>query len=282
MKVEVENLQGQFKKLSLEIPADVVSKHVDDFYHQLGRDVTLNGFRKGKAPLEAVKQNYRGRVDGDIIRKIVESTLFEAIKNHELVPADMPSIDVQSFEENAPMKFSATFEHVPAPQLKNYKGFKEKLAEVVVADDEVEKALLNIREQSATLAPALIGSTYEKGYVGKLDYEAKENGVVFAPASEKDVMLELGIGQVVEEFEKNVSGMKPGETRNFSITFPEAPSEAEKTPVSGKKLDFTTTLKELSKKVLPEATDEWASKLGPFKSLLDLKIRVREDLKKQK
>lgn len=282
MKVELENLQGQFKKLSLEIPADVVAKHVDDFYHRLGRDVTMNGFRKGKAPLEVVKQAYKGRVDGDIIRQIVESTLFEAIKNHDLIPADMPSIDVQSFEETAPMKYSATFEHVPAPALKNYKGFKEQMEDVTVSDEDVEKAILNIREQSANLVPALIGATYEKGSVGKLDYEAKENGVVFAPASEKDVMLELGMGQVVEDFEKNVAGMKPNDVRNFSISFPAAATEAEKTPVSGKTLDFTVTLKELFKKALPEATDEWASKLGPFKSLLDLKMRIREDLKKQK
>ena len=116
----------------------------------------------------------------------------------------------------------------------------------------------------------------------QIDFDASEVGQAFPAASDKDVFVQIGNNELVPEFEKNIHGMKVGEVKTFTVTFPKAEKEEDALPVSGKTLDFTCTLKGLRTKILPEVNDAMAQRLGPFESLAALKTRIAEDLKNQK
>ncbi len=282
MKVEIENLEGHKKKITIEIPAAHVDEHFDGYYKDVQKNVELKGFRKGKAPLQLVKQLYRESAAPKIMQNIVEGHLWTAMKDHSLNPITMPQVDAEVLKENSAFKFSATFENTPPVELKDYKSKKLKEKAVEVNDEEVQKTIDNIRSQLAELKDLGAEVGAEKGHVVTMDFEALEAGAPVPEATEKDAQLELGNQTLTPEFEKNVYGMKTGETKSFTVKFPNPEKEEERTPVSGRTLDFTVTLKNVKEKILPELNDDLAKKLGPFESFEKLKERILTDIKNEK
>jgi trigger factor len=282
MKVEIENLEGHKKKLIIEVPAENVDEHFDGYYKDVQKSVELKGFRKGKAPITLVKQLYRDSAAPKILQTIVEGHLWNAMKNHSLNPITMPEIDVEVLKENSPFKFTAIFENTPPVNLNDYKSKKIAETPIEVSEDEVNKAVENIRTQLAELKDLPAETELKLGHVANMDFEALEAGVLVNEASEKDAQLELGNQTLTPEFEKNVLGMKINETKSFTIKFPLPEKEEDRTPVSGRTLDFTVTLKSLKEKILPEINDEFAKKLGPFENLEKLKEVLIREIKTEK
>ena len=282
MKVEIENLQGHHKKLTIEIPADHVTAHLEDHFRDIQKNVELKGFRKGKAPLEMIKKLYADSAANRVTQEIVEDHLRQALTEHSLSPITMPQVDAPVLMHNVPFKFTATFEASPPVELSDYTSLKLQRPAVTVAEDEITNTIQNIQDQVAKFEAVPEGTTADKNLVAQLDYEATEAGKAVPEATENGATVELGSGTLTPDFEKNIFGMKIGDKKNFSVKFPMPDKEEEKTPVSGRTLDFSVTLKDLRSKVRPELTDDFAKSVGPFQGLADLKARIEEDLKKQK
>jgi trigger factor len=115
-----------------------------------------------------------------------------------------------------------------------------------------------------------------------MDYKASEAGTPVPEATENDAIIEIGTGALHPEFEKNILGMKTGESKTFTVKFPMPEKEEERLPVSGRTLDFDVSMKDIRQKKRPELTDELAAQVGPFKNVEELKSRVEQDLKNQK
>jgi trigger factor len=282
MKIEIENLQGHFKKLNVEVPADKVTAKINDVYRQIQRNAELKGFRKGKAPIEVVKKAYAGNAEGQIIREIVEEAFSSAIREHSLTPVSNPQVNVETLAENTPFKFQLTFENQPPVELKDYTGFKTEKPKFEASDEDLTKALDGIRTQLATFEELPPNTPVAKGHFVQLDYEAEEAGKAVPEATDKDAFLETGTGQLPADFEANVIGMKAGDTKTFSVKLPVPEKEEERTPLSGRTLDFKVSLKGVRTKTMPVLDDELAKKVGPFEGLAQLKTRVTEDLTRQK
>jgi trigger factor len=282
MKVEIENLEGHKKKIIIEIPADHVDQHFEGYYKDVQKSVELKGFRKGKAPMPLVKQLYRDSAAPRIMQSIVEDHLWAAMRDHSLNPITMPQVDADVLKENLPFKFSATFENTPPVEIKDYKSKKVQEKPIEVTDQEIEKTIENIRSQLAVLKDLPEGTEAELGQVVVLDFEATEAGAPVPEATEKDAQLELGNKTLTPEFEQNVLGMKKGETKSFTVKFPNPEKDEDRTPVSGRTLDFSVNLKSLQSKILPELNDEFAKRLGPFESFAKLKERIVADIKSEK
>jgi trigger factor len=282
MKVEIENTRGHFKKLTIEVPADSVATHSLEHYKRIQREVELKGFRKGKAPLDLVRTAYADSAAPRITRELVELHFGNAVREHKLNPVSTPDIEILNFSELSGMKFTATFENTPPVELKDYTGFKGDAFTGEVTADEVETTVKNVAGQMATLEPLPADAVIADGVVVDLDYEATEGGQPFPQASDKDASFEIGTGNLIADFEKNILGAKAGEERKFTVTFPAAASEAEATPVSGKTLDFTVQVKGLKKKILPELNDDFAKKIGPFEGIAALRTRIQDDLLNEK
>jgi len=281
MKIEVENLEGHNKKITIEIPSIKVNEEFDNYYRHVQKSVELKGFRKGKAPMEMVKKLYGDSASSQVTQRLVEDNLRNALREHQLSPISMPQIDTHALMYDVDFKFTATFEASPPVDLKNYTNFKLEKSPITIEKEEIEKTLGNIQNQMATF-DTLSDATLENGLFAVLDYVAQEAGIEVPEATEKDASFEIGAGVLFADFEKNVIGLKTGDKKDFTIKFPNPEKPEERTPVSGRTLDFSVTVKEVRKRKLPELSDEFATKIGPFKSLSELKERVEQDLKNQK
>lgn len=281
MKIEIENLDGHFKKLHVEIPPDVVAQYVEREFEAIREQAELKGFRKGKAPLKVIKEMY-GSLAGDrAAREIVESKLREALKEKSLLPVSMPQIDLKPIKENEPFKFSAHFENEPPVELKSYDSFEVEAESAEVDPAEVEKVVENLLSQGAEYVPDLMAERVAKGHIVEIDYDANEGGTPFAEASDKGALFELGAGTLFQQFEENLMGMTVGEQRVFSVSFPMPENESERVPVSGKTLEFAVRLNAIKKKQLPERNDEWAKKFGAT-DLAGLLSKIGEEQVKEK
>lgn len=281
MKIELENLQGHFKKISIEVPPDVVSSAIENHYKRIQKTANLKGFRQGKAPLELVKKMYGDSGMNNVAQDLVESSLPKALAEHKLNPINMPQIEVQNFKTGESFKFSAQFENTPPINLKDYKNFKTTIEAVTTSDDDLSKALENIQGYFATFKDALEGSELAAGKVAKVTYKASEAGKDLPEASDENVTLELGNNSIPEEFETQLLGMTAGQTKEFTVKFAPATNDNLAAPLAGRTIDFVTTVHSVQIKELPTLDDELAKKLGAS-SLEELKTRVQADITSQK
>jgi trigger factor len=282
MKVEIENLNGNFKKLVVEVPADIVDTQIDKHLKTIQRDVALKGFRKGKAPLDLVRDVYAESEAPRITRQIVEESLNKAIVENAFSPVASPDVDVSPVKKGNPLKFTATFEHLPPVELKNYTGFKASKPAFETDATELADALKNIQRQMTRLAKADEGAALETNMVLQADYEAMEAGKKVDEASQENAFIEPGSGQLFAEFEDKVTGMKAGDEKSFTVKFPAKTPAGEAHPFAGRSFDFTVKAKTVFKKDAPALDDALAAKAGPFKTLSELETRLKGEIARQK
>jgi len=282
IKTEIEHLDGHVKKVTVEVPAENVILELTQYFRAVQREVELNGFRKGKAPLDVIKKMYSSSATGRVTQEIVQKTLGQALKEHSLNPITMPDIDAAVLIENAPFKYTATFEVSPPVDLKNYTGLTLKKEDTTISDEEITKTMESIRAQVAQYQDLPEGTVAEKGTFVQLEYEGSEAGEILNEASDKNGFFELGAAALAPDFENNLLGMKAGEEKAFTINFPLPEEGKEPAPVAGKTIDFIAKITALKSRVLPELNDELAKKLGPFNGIEDLKTRIIEDLRREK
>jgi trigger factor len=282
MKVEIENLNGNFKKIVVEVPTDVVDGQIDKHLKSIQRDVALKGFRKGKAPLDLVREVYGETEAPRITRQIVEEALNKAIVENAFSPVASPNVDVGAVKKGTPLKFTATFEHLPPVEVKTYTGFKATKPSFETDAGELDDALKNIQRQMTRLQKTDEGTSLEKGMVLQADYEATEAGVKVAEASQENAFIEPGSGQLFAEFEDKLTGVKAGEEKTFTTKFPAKTPAGEDHPFAGRTFEFTVKAKTVFKKDVPAIDDALAAKAGPFKALSELQDRLKGEISRQK
>jgi len=283
MKIEVQNLEGHNKKIVVEIPAEKVSEEINTQLRLVQRDAELKGFRKGKAPIQMIRDLYGESLRGRVTQNLVEDSLREALKAHSLLPISMPQIDVGVPLEGVPLTFTATFEAQPPVHLKNYTGFEKDSSTPEIKDEEVSKTLETIQNQLATFESAPADSSVEPGLFVQLDYSASEAGKEVPEASEKNALLEIGAKNLPEDFERNLLGLRNGDEKSFTVKFPNPEKPEERTPMSGRTIDFAVKVHEIRRRVLPQLDDNLAKRVSPqIESVANLKERIRKDLEMQK
>ncbi len=283
MKVEIENLNGHFKKLTVEIPAEDITRKLEKHFKEIQAGATLKGFRKGKAPINMIREAYGPQEMPRFTQNIINEFLNKAIINEKLSPVANPHINLEGrVLDGAPLKFTAEFENLPPITLKDVEGFKTVKPEFKVDEAEVLDTLQKIQQQLTTLKKAN-GLALAEGLVAKMDYVGTENGDKLQSASQEDALVELGNGQLVEGFEKSLSGLKAGDEKEFDVTFPEKQEGSDEPhPLGGKTIHFQVKVKEVHEKEVPPLNDEFAKKAGPFENLEQLKEAVTKEVMGQK
>src|ERR671916_686435 len=252
MTANVTKLEENKVRLDVEVPPDAVRKGVEAKVRELGRQVRVPGFRPGKAPRRVI-ENRLGRdyIMMEALQEALPSWYSEAVVETDLRPIDRPEIDFDDpLSEESGFKFSATVEVRPQAKLGEYKGVEVPRRDVPVSDKEVEAQLEEMRGQFATLA-------------------AVEGGQA------EDYMLEIGRGELLEEFENNVVGMKPDERKRFGVTFP---ADYAQESLRGQSVLFDVHLKEIKERDLPDLDDEFVKEASEFETLDELRAAVREQL----
>ncbi len=278
MTANVTKLEENKVRLDVEVPPDAVRKGVEAKVRELGRQVRVPGFRPGKAPRRVI-ENRLGRdyIMMEALQEALPSWYSEAVVEADLRPIDRPEIDFDDpLSEESGFRFSATVEVRPQAKLGGYKGVEVPRREVEVSDEDVDAHLEEMRGQFATLAavedrPAAVGDFAIIDFSG----EQMTTGEPLEGGQAEDYMLEIGRGELLEDFENNVVGMKPDGRKRFGVTFPADYAEES---LRGQSVLFNVHLKEIKERELPALDDEFVKEASEFETLEALRAAVREQL----
>lgn len=275
MKSTVEELAGLSRKINVEVPTEKVQQAFERVYKAIQRKATIKGFRQGKAPLNTIRATYGDQVKSDVVNELINEAYSSALEEHKLEPIGYPKIAFDNLEENKTFKFSAEFEIRPEVKLNKYEGLPVLKEKLEIPSDRIDSVLENIRTGQAETVTVFEDRSLRDGDVAVVDFTGIVNGAPLPNGSAQGHELEIGTNQFIEGFEQGLVGMKIGESRTLNLKFPEGYHEAS---LSGAPVTFETKLTGMKKKVLPELNDELAKKVGDFKSLEELKTRIREDI----
>lgn len=278
MKVNVNDVSGCTKEVHVEVPAETVQNKVDTIYGRIVQEAKLPGFRKGKAPLSAIKKQYKSAVREEMVHHELPEIFRGVLIDQKIDPVAQPQITHLQFEEGAPLKFIATVEIKPSFELKDYKGLKVKKEKTDVTEADVDKALDNVREQMAQFVPVEDRASKADDLV-IVDFDGKIDGKPFEGGKASRYPVLLGSNGLLKDFESNLIGVKKGESKTFKVTFPK---DYGKQDVAGKEAEFTVTLHEIKEKKLPMVDDDFAKEVGKSETVKELRTKVQEQIKSAK
>jgi trigger factor len=274
MKANLEKLSSLERRLKIEVPMEKVAEAFESVYRKIQREVTLKGFRKGKAPMTTIRSMYRDNAAQDVVQDLVNKNYLKALEEHELDPISFPNIQIDKMKEGETFSFSAEFEVRPEVKLQTYTDLKVDKEIFKVDETKVKTQIDQLLGRSAQMTPILAERPARKGDFAVIDFEGSVDGVVLENATGAEHTLELGSGDFIPGFEEKVEGMNVGEVKTIQLKFPEEYHAAE---LAGKDVSFKVTLKGLKQKELPVLDDEYAKKLG-VESAEKLKETVRVDI----
>jgi trigger factor len=271
VKTSITELPESRVRVQAEVPAEEVERRVIETARQLGRQMRVPGFRKGKVPPPIVIRRLgREAVLDEALRSALGAWYEDAIEEAGIAPVGQPDLDMGELpDEGEPLSFSIEIGVRPRAKLGEYKGLEVGRREPSVADSAVDEELERLRERSATLEtverPAAEGDHVVIDYVGSVDGEEFDGG------TGRDQLLELGSGRLIPGFEEQLTGAGAGDQRTIEVTFPD---DYQATALAGKPAKFDATVTEVKAKRLPEIDDEFATEAGGFDTVAEL----REDI----
>jgi trigger factor len=266
LKTSVTELPESRVRVEAEVASEEVERRLQQAARELGRQMKIPGFRKGKVPPPVVISRLgRGAVLDEALRSSLPDWYDDAINDAGIDPVGDPQLDVGDLPaEGQPLAFSIEVGVLPVAELGEYKGVEVGRREVEVDPAKIDEEVEALRERVATLEtverPAATGDHVVMDFLGQVD------GEVFEGGEGRDQLLELGSGQLLEGFEDQLIGAQAGEERAVNVTFPERHRT-----LGGKAATFDVTVKEVKEKRMPELDDDFAVESAGFDSLQDLR-----------
>lgn len=291
MKVTQERLPESRVGLEIEIPSEMSQKTYDKVLGQLMRSANIPGFRRGKVPRHILIQRLgSSRISASVIEELIQNGIEQAIKQEDVDAIGNYQLRssfeelMEQFQPGQPLTFSASVDVPPEVTLKDYQGLSVQAEEVKYDASRVDEVLSEYQNRFATLVP-VEDRTAQKGdsavvdFVGKIvpedaDAEPEE----FPGGSAEDFQLELEEGRFIEGFIDGIIGMKPGETKDVNVTFPEQYAQED---LAGKPVVFTITVKEIKEKELPELDDDFAQEVSEFETMQELRESLETQYKEE-
>ena len=274
MTVTVETLDKLQRRITLTLPADAIAGEVTSRLKKLARTVKADGFRPGKVPMSVVTQRYGYSVQYEVVNDKVGEAFNTAANEAKLRVAGMPSITQKDDAPEGSFAFDATFEVYPEVVIGDLAGAEVERVSSDVTDAAIDKTVDILRKQRRTFAQRPADAAAEEGDRVTIDFEGKIDGEPFAGGKAEGFQFIIGEGQMLEQFDKAVRGMKSGENKTFPLQFPE---DYQGKDVAGKEADFLVTMTKIESQVLPEVDAQFAQSLGIADGTVEA---LRADIKK--
>ena len=279
MSVQVEKLEKNMAKLTIEVSAEEFDAAIEQAYQKDKKKISLPGFRKGKAPRKMIEKMYgTGVFYEDAANIVIPKAYSEAAKECGEEIVSQPEISVTQIGAGQPFIFTAEVALKPAVTLGDYKGVEVEKTPVEVSEEEVDKEVDKERENNSRTID-VDDRAVEKGDMIKLNFEGFVDGTPFEGGKAEDYSLTIGSGSFIPGFEDQLIGAKIGEEVEVNGTFPEEYHAAE---LKGKPAVFKCTVNEIKVKELPEADDEFAKDVSEFDTLAEYKDDIRAKLLEKK
>ena len=257
MQATIEKVSTLERRLNVTLPVQEIDSEIQNRLKRIARDVRMHGFRPGKVPFRLVQQQYGGQVRQEVLGDALQKTFGEAVKQQNLRVAGYPRFEAKPSEANDNFEFSATFEIYPEIQLTSLDDVTIERPTVTPGDAEVDKTIEILRKQRVQYEAVERGAQSDDRLT--IDYRGTTDGQEFEGGTGTDHMTVLGEGRLLADFEKQLAGLKAGESRAFELTFPEDYHGKE---LAGKAAHFDVTVKKVEEPVLPAVDAEFARQLG--------------------
>lgn len=279
MTVQVETLDKLERRITLTLPTAAINTEVESRLKKLSRTVKADGFRPGKVPMSVVAQRYGYSVHYEVMNDKVGQVFSEAVNEAKLRVAGAPKIAEKEGAPEGQVAFDATFEIYPEVKLGDLSNAEVERVSTEVTEEAIDKTVDILRKQRRTFAqrPAAEGAL--EGDRVTIDFEGKIDGVPFDGGKAEGFQFLIGEGQMLEQFDQAVRGMKTGESKTFPLQFPE---DYQGKDVAGKEADFLVTVKKIEAQHLPEVNEAFAKSLGISEPTVEgLRADVKKNLERE-
>lgn len=284
MKTELKEISPTRKQIDIEIDADAVRAVYDRISDNYAKAATVPGFRPGHAPRGVVRSRFKEQIRTEVLRELLPNAVQEAIAEHNVAALGEPELNLENTEGlnqlgQQPISFNVNIDVLPEIELGQYKGLEAARRTRPIKDEDVDRVIDQLRENSASLQPvedrpAQPGDTLTANFHGKFVNEPDAE-----PINVEDVDVILGGPGVVQEMTDNLTGAKPDDEKTFSVDYPQ---EFSAKGLAGKLVEYTVKINAVRIKELPELDDEWAQSLGDeIESVAQLQEKIHDDLEAQ-
>ncbi|MEV7138339.1 trigger factor [Streptomyces tauricus] len=274
MKSAVETLNPTRVRLSIEVPFEELKDSLDAAYKKINQQVTVKGFRKGKIPARVIDQRFgRGAVLEEAVNDALPKFYTDAVNEAELNVLGQPEVDITELKDGETLNFTAEVDVRPTIEIPDYSGIEVEVDAVEVGEEDIDKAVEELRERFASTAP--VERAAEEGDVVTLDLEAKVDGEVLEDGVASGVSYTIGSGELLEGIDEAVKGLEAGGEATFS-------SELKGGSAAGKESEVTVKVSQVAKRELPELDDDFAQLASEFDTLEELRADSRKRLENMK
>ena len=279
MSLQVEKLEKNMAKLTIEVSAEELDKAMEKAYQKQKSRISLPGFRKGKAPRKMIESMYgKGVFMEDAVNSLVPQEYSKAIADCDLEIVSQPEINVTQMEPGKALIFTADVATKPEVTLGDYKGVEVPKTEIAVTDEEVDAEVKKEQDKNSRTV-VVEDRAAANGDITTIDFEGFVDGVAFDGGKGSDYALTLGSGTFIPGFEDQLVGANTGDHLEVKVTFPE---EYQAKELAGKEAVFQCDVKKIETKEVPELDDEFAKDVSEFDTLAEYKEDVKKNLTEKK
>jgi trigger factor len=265
------------RELEVEVAAEEVVKEWDKVLREYSTRARLDGFRRGKAPLDLVERLFHAEIKDAVIESLAPRALRESLRAENITPVGTPVIREVVFKEAEPFRFKAAVEVLPDFEIPPYKKIRVQKKEVQVQEEDVDRSLEELRQRSAEYVPVEGRGVTDGDYV-VVEWKGRDLQTKRWLPTEK-VLVMAGHSENEKALNENLAGLKTGETRKFTISYP--PEHPQKR-MAGRSIEYDIKVVSIKEKKVPEMNDDWAKDLGEYDNLSALRARVRQELEKSR
>jgi trigger factor len=276
--IKVEEISPIKKKIFFEIPWEEVRKELDAAYRTVGKKARIKGFRPGKTPRHILETYYREDAEGEAVSNLVQRSFEEAMQANNLLPVARPQIEQTGIETEKSFVYSATVEVEPVIEPNGYTGLELEKNDPGVSDNQVDARLEELRNMYSSLKDVEDDRIVQNGDFLLIDFEGRLGGEVRKELTEKGFRIEVGSKRLVPGFEDALVGLKKGESKEFTVKFPDDYHVKE---FAGKDITFSVTVQDIKVKVLPELDEHFVKIFNKYENLEALKADLRKSLEEE-
>ena len=278
MSLQVEKLDGNMAKLTIEVAAEELDKAMEVAYQKNKNKINIQGFRKGKAPRKMIEQMYgKGVFLEDAANDLISESYEKALDECTEDIVSSPRIDVIQLESGKPFIYTAEVALKPEVTLGKYKGVKIDKVDIDVTEEEIAADIAKERDNAARIIP-VTDRAVKDGDMTVIDFEGFVDGVAFEGGKGEDYPLKLGSGNFIPGFEEEIVGHKVGEDFDVNVTFP---TEYHAKELAGKPAVFKTTILKIKHIELPELDDDFAKDVSEFDTMDEYRADVKAKIAKR-
>ncbi|WP_049238073.1 trigger factor [Moraxella canis] len=276
LQVSVNVVSDKETQLTVKVPVGNIQSKVESRIRSVAKTAKIDGFRKGKVPVSHIRSQYGAGIQQEVINDVIRDTVFEALGNEKIRVVGVPNIDDVKLEDDF-LVYQATVETFPEVEVQGLGEIEVERQVASVSDEDVDAMIDNLQKQRQTFETK--EGELEEGDQATFDFEGSIDGEKFEGGSAENYTLVIGSGRMIPGFEDGMKGMKAGEEKTITVTFPE---DYQAEHLAGKEAQFVITVKEVKAATLPELNEEFFELFGVTEGGLDkLKADVRKNMERE-